>query len=197
MTKSSKLGVFGGVGLGLLMALASAAPAAAAPPIESRTTHETVTVTSLDRTNRTMTLQNADGETKTIDAPAEMRSYDTLKVGDKIDIDYYESIAVSLLPTGTKPSVSESSSMNRMAQGVAGGSREMTVSATVIAVDPRKNKVTFKGPQGNVRTVTVENPEIQKKLPGLKVGQVVQLTYTQAMAASIRPSSPGSSQWKP
>jgi hypothetical protein len=133
---------------------------------------------------------------KTIDVPAEVKSYDTLKVGDKIDIDYQESIAVSLLPTGTKPSASETTSMNRMAKGVGATSREVTASATIIAVDPKKNEVTFKGPRGNVRTVTVQDPAVQARLPALKVGQVVQITYTEAMVLSIRPSA-GSSQWKP
>jgi hypothetical protein len=49
------------------------------------------------------------------------------------------------------------------------------------------NKVTFKGPRG-VRTVEVQDPSLQAKLPSLKPGQVVQLTYTEAMAASIQPA---------
>jgi hypothetical protein len=196
MTKLGKWGMVWGIGLGLAALMLTSASASAAP-YQARTTHETVVVTSIDRTNRTATLQNSDGDTKTVDVPADMKSYDTLKVGDKIDIDYYESIALSVLPVGTKPTATESSSMNRVAQGVGAGSRQMTVSATVVSVDPKRNKVTFKGPRGNVRTVDVEDPDMQRKLPGLKVGQVVQITYTEAMAASIRPSSPGSSQWKP
>jgi hypothetical protein len=198
MTKSIRGGwVASGIAAGLL-ALALTSSQAMAGPGESqtRTTRETVVVTSIDRTHRTVTLQNSDGEVKTIDVPAEVKSYDTLKVGDKIDIDYQESIALSLLPTGTKPTASETSSMNRIAKGVGATSREMTVSATIIAVDPKKDQVTFKGPRGNVRTVTVEDPNVQQRLPALKVGQVVQITYTEAMVLSIRPSS-GSSQWKP
>ncbi|HVU49170.1 MAG TPA: hypothetical protein VHL80_00700 [Polyangia bacterium] len=181
-----------------LFALTLAGPRAVAGPgeQETRTTHETVVVTSIDRTHRTVTLQNPDGEVKTIDVPQDVKAYDTLKVGDKIDVDYQESIALSLLPTGTKPTASESSSINRMAKGVGAATREMTVSATIVSVDPKRNKVTFKGPRGNVRTVTVEDPDVQQRLPGLKVGQVVQITYTEAMVLSIRPSS-GSSQWKP
>jgi hypothetical protein len=193
MKKSIKGGLVG-IGLGLL-ALAMASPAVADEgPSASRMTRETVTVVSIDRTNRAATLQNSDGETKTVDVPPDMKAYDTLKVGDKIDIDYYESVALSVLPVGAKATTSESSSMNRLAPGVGARTHEMTVSATVIAVDPKFNKVTFKGPRGNVRTVTVQDPDVQRKLPGLKVGQVVQITYTQAMAASIRPTSPGSAR---
>jgi Cu/Ag efflux protein CusF len=181
-----------------LLGVVLAAPRAVAGPGEqqTRTTRATVVVTGIDRTHRTVTLQGEDGDVQTIDVPQEVKSYDTLKVGDKIDIDYQESIALSLLPTGTKPTASESSSMNRIAKGVGATSRQMTVSATVISVDPKRNKVTFKGPRGNVRTVVVDDPDVQQRLPALKVGQVVQITYTEAMVLSIRPSS-GSSQWKP
>ena len=34
----------------------------------------------------------------------------------------------------------------------------------------------------------LKNPKLQQKLPDLKPGQVVQFTYTEAMAASIRPA---------
>ena len=39
------------------------------------------------------------------------------------------------------------------------------------------------------RTVTVSDPALQKKLPNLKPGQVVQFTYSEQMAASIRPAA--------
>jgi len=68
--------------------------------------------------------------------------------------------------------------------------RETTIQAEVLAVDVPANKVTFKGPQGNARVVQVNDPALQKKLPNLKPGQVVQFTYTEAVAASIRPAAP-------
>jgi hypothetical protein len=68
----------------------------------------------------------------------------------------------------------------------------VTASAVIVAVDPDNNTITFKGPKGNVQTVTVSDPDVQQKLQNLKPGQVVQLTYTEAMAASIRPTGGGS-----
>jgi cold shock CspA family protein len=73
-----------------------------------------------------------------------------------------------------------------MGGGVRG--REVMMTAEVVSVDASANKVTFKGPKGNMRTIHVTNPTLQDKLPSLKPGQVVQFDYTQATAASIRPS---------
>ena len=88
------------------------------------------------------------------------------------------------------PSMTEKSSGTRMGEGPGGsamGTREQTVSAQVISVDVPNNKVTFKGPKGNRKTITVSDPTLQ--LPNLKPGQVVQFTYTEAVAVSIRPSA--------
>jgi hypothetical protein len=192
------LGISAAIGLGALMlTLVGGAPPALAAPPESRLIHESMVITAIDRTKRTATLQTSDGETQTIDVPPEIKSYDTMKVGDHVDVDYYESVAMSLLPPGTKPTMTESSSMNRTAPGQGTATHEQTVSATVIAVDLRNNKVTFRGPRGNTQTVSVSDPEMQKRLPGLKPGQVVQIRYTEALAASLRPTSPASSKMQP
>jgi hypothetical protein len=47
--------------------------------------------------------------------------------------------------------------------------------------------VVFKGPKGNARVVNVQDPEMQAKRPNLKPGQVVQVTYTEAMAVALQP----------
>jgi hypothetical protein len=201
MTKSvKKLSVMFGSGA-LLLVLAGASPATAGSPSGSpastgtpgpaaaELTRESVTVTAIDRAKRSVTLQNADGDTKSVKVPEDMKSFDTLKVGDKIDIEYYESVSVNVLPAGTKPTMSESTSGGRTGEGSAATAREMQISGTVLAVDAKANKVTIKGPRGNTRTVNVSDPQMQKKLQTLKPGQVVQLTYTEGVAASIRPTS--------
>jgi hypothetical protein len=182
---------FVGLGIGVAtLALVGVSSASAGSPMTMRTTHETVSVVAIDRATRAVTLQNVNGETKTVKAPADMKSFDTLKVGDRVDIDYTEAAAVSLAPAGTKPSISESASGMKTQGSSVSGSREMTASAEVLAVDRVNNRVTFKGPSGDSRTVSVTDPALQKKLASLKPGQVIQITYTEAMAASIRPSSP-------
>jgi len=154
----------------------------------SEVVHATATVSSIDRKNRTVMLKKEDGDIVPVQVPPEMTGFDRLKVGDKVDVDYYEAVAVSLLPPGTKPSASERVSTSH-GGGKGGAIREQTVSAEVIAVDPAANTVTFKGPKGNVRTIKVQDPEMQARLKTIKPGQVVQLTYSEAVAATIRPKS--------
>ena len=98
--------------LGLGGGVSQAQPAAG--PTAARRTRETMVVTAIDRTKRSVTLQNADGEPRTVGVPPDMKSFDTLKVGDHVDVDYYESIALAMMPPGTKSSVSESATGGRV-----------------------------------------------------------------------------------
>ena len=154
--------------VGCLLALAFSAARAQADsgsgPKAARRVHETVVVSAIDRATHSVTLQNAEGDLRTIGVPPDMMSFDTLKVGDHVDVDYYESIGLSLMPPGTKSSMTDSSTGGRAAAGVFAAGREVTANVQVVSIDDVMNKVTFKGPKGNVRTVTVYDPAMQKRL---------------------------------
>ena len=153
-------------------------------PRKSRTelTHMAATVEKIDKSGRKLTLKGPDGEKKEIKVPADVKGFEKLKAGDKIEVDYVESLAVSMLPAGTKPSITERAATT---PGAAG--REISIAAEIVSVDAASNKVTLKGPRGKQMTVSVQDPELQAKLPNLKPGQVVQLQYTEAVAAAIQP----------
>jgi hypothetical protein len=182
------IAVMGGLlALAAWSSLSKAQPAVG--PSTARRVHETVVVSAIDRTNRSVTLMNAEGEPRTVGVPPDMRSFDTLKVGDHVDVDYDESIGLALMPAGSKASMSETTTGGRTGQpGVAAVGRQITAIVEVVGVDEVMNKVTFKGPKGNLRTVTVYDPAIQKKLTTLQPGQMVQITYREAMAAAIKPT---------
>ncbi len=161
----------------------------AMPPSRARRLHETVVVSGIDRTLRTVTLVNADGDARTVGVPPDLSSFDTLKVGDHVDVDYYESIGLALMPAGSKASMSETTTGGRTAEpGGAAVGRQITATVEVVGVDEVMNRLTFKGPKGNVRTVTVFDPAMQKKLTDLQPGQMVQIVYREAIAASIKPT---------
>jgi hypothetical protein len=154
----------------------------------ARTTRITAKVLAIDPAERTVTLQSDAGQTTTIDVPRDVKAFDQLKVGDHVDVDYYEGVAIGMLPPGTKPSRTERQTRSTGAPGSASMGREVTASAEIVSVDPAQNLVTFKGARGT-RTVHVQDPHLQQMLAGLRPGQVVQVTYRQATAASIRPSA--------
>jgi hypothetical protein len=158
-------------------------------PATARRLHETVVVSAVDRAARTVTVLNAEGEPRTVAVPPDMSSFDTLKVGDHVDVDYYESIGLALMPAGPKTSMTETTAGGQTELGGASVGRQIKATVEVVEVDEVMNRLTFKGPKGIVRTVTVYDPAMQKKLTSLQPGQRVQLTYREAIAASIKPTA--------
>ena len=53
---------------------------------------------------------------------------------------------------------------------------------SITAIDKKARTVTVKGPQGGTETIKAKDP---KNLEGLKVGDMVEITYTQALAISL------------
>ncbi len=201
MTKNGiKQVVVGFAGIGVLAVGLAASPAWAVDPppppststtvtgggMPSRTdtTQATVLVTAVDKSARSFSVKMSDGSKTEIQAPAEMKEFDKIKVGDKIDVTYTESMVLGMLPRGTKPSVTGSAAT---IPGAAGA--QVTVSAEIVSIDTTHNKVTFKGPKGKLRTVAVESPDLQARLPSLKVGDVLVFQYSEAVATAIQPAA--------
>ena len=74
------------------------------------------------------------------------------------------------------------------APGVVGAAQTIKATATVTVIDYATREVTLKGPQGNAITV-VAGPEV-KKLEQVKVGDQVNLEYTEAFTVSSRRVAP-------
>jgi hypothetical protein len=184
-----------GVGLLLLGGVALAAPTADEMEVNtpkgqtrSELIHMSASIIGIDNTSRSVLLKGDDGAENWVRVPTSVKTFDKLKMGDKVDADVYLSLAVSLAPSGAKPTMSEKQvGAVDVADGVQ--ARELKISAAVVSVDQAANTVTFKGPKGKIRTVHVQDAALQAKLGSLKPGQVVQFDYTEAVAADIRPAS--------
>jgi DNA-binding beta-propeller fold protein YncE len=62
---------------------------------------------------------------------------------------------------------------------------QVNMTATIEAIDQATGTVTLKGPQGNSRTIKARDP---KNLQKVQVGDLVDITYTEAVAVRVRPS---------
>lgn len=199
MNSSTKLSstILSAIGAGVLLfsGAAFAAPGvddsvvnSAKGQTRSQLIHTSATIIGIDNTDRSVLLKSSDGSQNWVHVPDSVAGFDRLKMNDKVNVDFYQSLAISLAPSGSKPSMSATQAGEHdLGAGIMG--REYKLSAKVVSVDPSANTVTFKGPQGRVRTVNVEDPALQAKLATLKPGQVVQFDYTEAVAADVRPAS--------
>ena len=164
----------------------ASAPPAAPPSGQRVLTSATVTATvmKIDVKTREVTLRTTDGQDYDIVVDSAVKNLAQVRKGDVVSVTYYEGIAWELVE-GATPSagVTEATAMARRdtIPGAA-AAREVTATVTIVAIDPNAPSVTFKGPAGNTRTFKVMHPE---RLQGVKVGDHVQLTYTEAFAVKL------------
>jgi Cu/Ag efflux protein CusF len=140
-------------------------------------------IQAIDATSRLITLKYDDGAVETVYAGPEVKRFAELKVGDKVNFRYHESVVYAIQKPGEKPPAPETMGMTR-SEGAPGGtlSRQLTTTVTITAIDPKVPSVGFTTEDGRKMSVKVENP---KNIVGLKVGDKVQVTYTQALAISV------------
>lgn len=158
----------------------------------SQTIKMYATVVAINYSYREVTLMDENGKLHDITAGDEVRNFDQVKVGDKLNIEYTEAISIQLKKRGSAtPGAMEQQAMVRSPKGAKPGGavgRQVTAIAKVVAIDTKKQEVTLKGPQGNEYDLSVTDPA-QLKL--VKKGDEVEVTYTEALAISVQ-STPNS-----
>jgi Cu/Ag efflux protein CusF len=171
-----------------LLALVAAGlftPALAQKPVsDAAVTTETAVIVAIDSTNRLITLKGEDGMIDSIYAGPEVQRFNELKVGDKVTFRYYESIVYAIQQPGTKPPEPSTVGIVRGTGPKPGGtlSQQKTAVVTVQVIDMKTPSVTIKTGDGSVMSFKVED---KKNLANFKVGDKVQITYTQALAISV------------
>ena len=177
---------------------ADTAPPAASPPqaatpsgpvtgtVGEETVTATATVRSVDMKTRHVTLEGADGKRFTVVAGPDVRNLGQVKKGDVLRITYRESIAYQVNKPGkTMPGTSASTDVSRAPLGAKpGGSvtNTVTVRATIAAIDKAKSEVSLRDAQDNVTVVKAKDPS---KLDQVAVGDIVDITYTEALAIAV------------
>lgn len=153
--------------------------------VRAEKTTVTAEVKGIDRAARLVTLQTPDGQTKTIQVPEEARNFDQIKVGDKVTMDYLQAVAVDIRKAGEMKPPTEKTTVEVAPKGEKPSGKMVKttqMTANVEAIDPSKHMVTLKGPQGNSVTLEVD-PQV--KLDKIKVGDKVDVQYTEALAINV------------
>jgi len=184
--------VAGSLTLASLASAETAAPAKPAVPakpaapvsgvVATATVQLTATVVEIDHKKRTITLKAADGRTESFVVDKAAKNLDQVKKGDIVVITYAEALAYEVKKGGTTSSTAVAAAAKPGEKPAGVIARETKVTVTITAIDEKAPSVTFMGPAGNTRTIKVKYPE---KLKTVKVGDQVELTYTEALAISV------------
>lgn len=146
------------------------------------------TVTDINKETRDITLVGQEGNMLTITAGEEVKRFDEIAVGDQIAFEYYTYIKAEFRrPTPeelAEPLViieEAGKAPDDAPPGAAVGAIVKAV-VTIEALNRPFMTATVKGPQGNYTTLPVEDPLL---LEQLNIGEIVILTYAEAMVVSL------------
>ena len=145
-------------------------------------------VTEINKETRKVTLMGPQGELVSVTASDAVVRFDEIVVGDVVTFDYYtymkaefrkptaeelEEPLVVLVEGGRAPDSAGPA-------GIVGA--EVKAVVTIEILNRPYMQVTVKGPRGNYTTLPMEDAEL---ITQLHIGQVVILTYTEAMVVSL------------
>jgi len=145
----------------------------------------TATVEKIDLKKRIVTIRGSEGTVRTLHVGEEAVNLPQVRVGDKVTLDYIESLAVRMAKPGeVKDEVK--GLVGRAKPGEKPGyieETETTITATILDIDKVKETATLKAPDGEVVGVKVKDPA---NLDKVKVGDTIVITYTEALAIAVR-----------
>lgn len=176
--------------------LAGGLPAVAAETPQKATVSEvvklTATVKAVDYDKRLITLQGPKGNVMSFEADANVKRFNEIKAGDVISVNHTQAIAAELKKSGsgqTGQGVSVTQDVKAVKGGTPGlkGQREVRTTVTIDEVDLRNNMVAFTNHQGASSMVKVMQPQMREFIKSLKVGDKVDLVYTEAVVISVDP----------
>ena len=144
----------------------------------------TATVLSVNQKTREVTVKMKDGSKHSFIAGDNVKNLAQVKKGDVITAVYTEALAYEVRKHGTAgvQTTTATASAQPGEKPAGAVAQQTTVTVTITAIDPKAPTVTFMGPKGNKETVKVRDP---RNLNGVKVGDKVDITYTEALAIKV------------
>ncbi len=149
----------------------------------------TAEVVAVERDQRMVTLRRENGSLFALQVGQAARNFDQLAAGDRVRVRYRETLAASRRPAGESA---------RAAEGVVGAGRTaagakpggalglaMSVSVKIESLDLARDIVVFSLASGELIAHRIATAEGREFAGGLKIGDVVQLDYAEALALSV------------
>ena len=150
----------------------------------------TATIEAINQEDRSLILRGDDNQRLFIVAGPSVRNLEDVQVGDRISARYQQAVAMQILPPGEDARTPKSAAVTERApegeRTAAGSARVGTTTVTIEAIDTSFDTVTFKRPDGIVRTVAVDNARAKEFIRELSPGDQVQIMYSEAMALDLQ-----------
>ena len=147
---------------------------------------ETLYIQALNMNERLVVLADADGNlVDVVEVDDDVPNFDKLAIGDKVTIEYYESLALQVAAPNAQPLNTQGMTVMVEDSDKPGKIDVEIISEVVevIGIDRATNMLKYKAPGKQVARVKVD-PTVST-MQNLKPGEKVLVTYTEATAVSV------------
>ena len=156
----------------------------------SQAVQMTAVVEAIDYETREVVLRGPEGNVKTITASPKAQNLDQVKPGDRVNVEFIQNISIEVFANdGTEPGTGSLSAVARAEKGQEPGMAAIDtkiVTAVVEAINIEANTFKLRWPDGTIAEYEARKPENLKKAD---VGDLVVITYTEAIAVSVESAS--------
>jgi hypothetical protein len=169
--------------------LVSAPALSTAQPREAeRQTEVMGTVEAVDHTGRSVTIRLQPGNLVTLDVPPNAARFDQVKVGDTIKATYFDRVSIRMKPAGEAAVDRVLEPALTATPGALPGAtttRQRVTTVTITGWDAANKVVSFNGPTGAAYTRRLLDSTDPKIVEGLKAGDRVDITRTEAVTVAV------------
>ena len=147
------------------------------------------TVEAIDHAGRTVRIRGDQGNVVTLDVPQSLTRFDQVAVGDIVTVTYHDRVNI-------RPKPADEPAVDRVVPATTtptpGGLPGATVASqrvttvTITGWDPATRMVSFNGPTGSAYTRRLLDTTDASIMAGLKVGDRVDVTRTEALNLSVQ-----------
>lgn len=151
-------------------------------------------VVDIDPSSNAVLVQGPRGNLVEIVAGDEAKNIGNVKKGDIVTLTRGAAVVAALEPIGSKDTALMEQ-VERVSRAPEGGKpgvmREITttITAQITKVDTAKRTVTFRGPRETLRTVKVQDPNID--LASIKKGQMAKFVIKEVVAITVKAPTAG------
>ncbi len=147
------------------------------------------TVEAVDHAARTVRIRGDQGNVITVDVPKSVTRFDQVKVGDIVTTSYFDTVSVRPKPAGEPPvdrTVPPTTTPIAGALPGATVASQRVTTVTLTAWDPATRTVSFTDPAGTSYTRRLLATTDASILAGLKVGDRVDVTRSEATTIEVQ-----------
>jgi len=164
----------------------AAAPLAGQQKVEQAgNISKSATIVAINHDKRMVTLKDANGNVEDFHAGPEITRFNELKVGDSVTFSYHAAVVYQVIKPGTKAAPVQSGESVVRGQGPKPSgavTQQRQATVTVEAIDPAVPSIKVRTADGHAMSAQVED---KKNLEGLKVGDKVTVTFTEALMVMV------------